>query len=104
MHRWTDLFIPTLRQAPADADRPSHRLLGRAGYVRPLAAGIYSYLFLGQRSMNKISQIVREEMDNRNCTCLLSIGANFGRRRRAGRPSTIFSSWRIVMARVCVSP
>jgi prolyl-tRNA synthetase len=63
MHRWSQLFIPTLREAPADAEVASHKFLVRAGYVRQLAAGIYSYLFLGQRSFNKIIAIVREEMD-----------------------------------------
>jgi prolyl-tRNA synthetase len=63
MHRWSQLFIPTLREAPTDAEVASHKLLLRAGYVRQLGAGIYSYLPLGQRSMNKITAIVREEMD-----------------------------------------
>jgi prolyl-tRNA synthetase len=63
MHRWSKLFIPTLREAPADAEVASHKLLLRAGYVRQLGAGIYSYLFLGNRSINKIIAIVREEMD-----------------------------------------
>ena len=63
MHRWSQLFIPTLREAPADAEVASHKFLVRAGYVRQLAAGIYSYLFLGQRSINKIISIVRDEMD-----------------------------------------
>jgi len=63
MHRWSELFIPTLREAPADAEVASHKFLVRAGYIRQLAAGIYSYLFLGTRSFNKITAIVREEMD-----------------------------------------
>ena len=63
MHRWSRLFIPTLREAPADAEVASHKFLLRAGYVRQVGAGIYSYLFLGQRSMNKIQAIVRQEMD-----------------------------------------
>src|SRR6266705_724046 len=63
MHRWSQLFIPTLREAPADAEVASHKFLVRAGYVRQLASGIYSYLFLGQRSFKKITGIVREEMD-----------------------------------------
>src|ERR1700751_3551888 len=63
MHRWSKLFIPTLREAPADAEVASHKLLLRSGYIRQLGAGIYSYLFLGQRSINKIVGIVREEMD-----------------------------------------
>jgi len=60
---WSKLFIPTLRENPAEAEVPSHRLLVRAGYIRQLAAGIYSYLFLAQRSILKIIRIVREEMD-----------------------------------------
>jgi len=63
MHRWSELFIPTLREAPADAEVASHKFLVRAGYIRQLAAGIYSYLFLGTRSFNKITAIVRAEMD-----------------------------------------
>jgi prolyl-tRNA synthetase len=63
MHRWSKLFIPTLREAPADAEVASHRFLVRAGYIRQLGAGIYNYLFLGQRAINKIIGIVREEMD-----------------------------------------
>jgi prolyl-tRNA synthetase len=63
MYRWSELFIPTLREAPADAEVASHKFLVRAGYIRQLAAGIYSYLFLGNRSFNKIIAIVRQEMD-----------------------------------------
>ncbi len=61
--RWSTLFIPTLRDNPAEAEVVSHRLLLRAGYVRQLSAGIYNYLLLAQRSLLKIQQIVREEMD-----------------------------------------
>src|SRR2546422_613474 len=60
---WSKLFIPTLREAPAEAEAVSHMLLLRAGYIRQLAAGIYSHLFLSQRTLNKIIQIVRQEMD-----------------------------------------
>ena len=63
MHRWSKLFVPTLREAPSDAEVASHKLLLRAGYIRQLGAGIYSYLPLGQRALNKIIAIVREEMD-----------------------------------------
>src|SRR5579863_7756778 len=63
MHRWSKLFVPTLREAPADAEVASHKFLLRAGYIRQLGAGIYNYLFLGQRSLNKIIAIVRQEMD-----------------------------------------
>ena len=60
---WSKLFIPTLRDNPAEAEVASHQLLLRAGYIRQLAAGIYSYLFLAQRSLLKITAIVRQEMD-----------------------------------------
>src|ERR1017187_6469288 len=60
---WSKLFIPTLRENPAEAEVPSHQLLLRAGYIRQLSAGIYSYLLLAQRSLLKITQIVRQEMD-----------------------------------------
>ncbi len=63
MHRWSQLFIPTLREAPADAEVASHKLLVRAGYIRQLGAGIYSFLFMGNRTTQKIMGIVREEMD-----------------------------------------
>jgi prolyl-tRNA synthetase len=60
---WSKLFIPTLRENPAEAEVASHQLLLRAGYIRQLSAGIYNYLFLAQRSLLKIQQIVRQEMD-----------------------------------------
>ena len=60
---WSKLFIPTLRENPAEAEVVSHQLLLRAGYVRQLAAGIYNYLYLAQRSLLKIEAIVREEMN-----------------------------------------
>jgi len=61
--RWSQLFIPTLRENPAEAEVASHQLLLRAGYIRQLSAGLYNYLFLAQRSLNKIQRIIREEMD-----------------------------------------
>ncbi|HZG50651.1 MAG TPA: proline--tRNA ligase [Pyrinomonadaceae bacterium] len=61
--RWSNFFIPTLREVPADAEVVSHRLLLRAGMVRQLAAGIYSYLPLSWLVMRRIMRIVREEMD-----------------------------------------
>src|SRR6516164_4009839 len=60
---WSKLYIPTLRETPAEAEVASHQLLLRAGYIRQLASGIYSHLFLAQRSLVKITAIVREEMD-----------------------------------------
>jgi prolyl-tRNA synthetase len=60
---WSKLFIPTLRENPAEAEVVSHQLLLRGGYIRQLAAGVYNYLFLAQRSILKITKIVREEMN-----------------------------------------
>jgi len=62
MH-WTKAFLPTLRDDPAEAEAISHKLLVRAGFVRQLAAGLYSLLPLGQRTCQKIAGIVRQEMD-----------------------------------------
>ena len=61
--RWSKLFIPTLRENPAEAEVVSHQLLVRGGYIRQLAAGVYSHLFLSQRALLKITAIVREEMN-----------------------------------------
>jgi prolyl-tRNA synthetase len=61
--RWSQCFIPTLREDPADAEVVSHKLLLRAGIIRQLSAGIYSYLPLGQRIALKVMQILREEMN-----------------------------------------
>jgi prolyl-tRNA synthetase len=61
--RWSQYFIPTLREDPADAEVVSHKLLLRAGVVRQLAAGIYSYLPLGQRIALKVMAVLREEMN-----------------------------------------
>lgn len=61
--RWSTIFIPTLRENPAMAEAVSHRLLLRAGYIRQLTAGIYSYLPLAQRVLLKITNIVRAEMN-----------------------------------------
>ncbi|HVE99660.1 MAG TPA: proline--tRNA ligase [Mycobacteriales bacterium] len=59
----SSLFLRTLREDPADAEVPSHKLLVRAGYVRRVAPGIYSWLPLGVRVLARVSQVVREEMD-----------------------------------------
>src|SRR3954471_12045656 len=61
--RMSRLFVRTLREDPADAEVPSHRLLVRAGYIRRAAPGIYSWLPLGLRVLRNIERIVREEMD-----------------------------------------
>ena len=90
--RWSQYFIPTLREDPADAEVVSHKLLMRAGLIRQLGAGIYSYLPLAQRVALKIMQILREEMNH--------IGGQefylpalhplkFGRNRAAGTQSAM---------------
>lgn len=61
--RWSRYFIPTLREDPADAEVVSHKLLLRAGLIRQLTAGVYSFLPLGQRVAQKVMQILREEMN-----------------------------------------
>ena len=61
--RWTQTFIPTLKESPAEAEIVSHQLLLRAGLVRKLTSGLYTFLPLGLRSLRKIERIVREEMD-----------------------------------------
>ncbi|MDY3929521.1 MAG: proline--tRNA ligase [Clostridia bacterium] len=69
--RMSKLLVPTLREVPSDAEITSHKLMLRAGYIRKLAAGIYSYLPLGLRSERKAEQIVREEMDRAGAQELL---------------------------------
>src|SRR3954466_12361316 len=69
--RMSSLFVRTLRDDPADAEVPSHRLLVRAGYIRRAAPGIYTWLPLGLRVLRRIEQIVREEMDGMGAQELL---------------------------------
>jgi prolyl-tRNA synthetase len=61
--RWSNALIPTLKETPADAVAPSHILLLRAGMIRQIGAGAYTYLPLGLRVLNKVVKIIREEMD-----------------------------------------
>lgn len=61
--RWSQTLIPTMKEVPADAEVPSHQLMLRAGLIRQLMAGAYTYLPLGLRALKKAEQIVREEMD-----------------------------------------
>ncbi len=62
--KMSKMYMPTLREVPAEAEIPSHQLLLRAGMIRKLVSGVYSYLPLGWRTIRKVEQIVREEMDN----------------------------------------
>ena len=66
MKYWSKFFIPTLKESPADAEIASHKLLVRAGLVRKLTGGLYTYLPAGLRVMRKITEICREEMDRAN--------------------------------------
>ncbi len=61
--RWSRYYVPTLKEAPADAEVVSHKLLVRAGMIRKLTSGIYTYLPMGLRALNKVADIVREEMN-----------------------------------------
>ncbi|MBL0870837.1 MAG: proline--tRNA ligase [Phycisphaerales bacterium] len=69
--RWSQTLIPTLREAPAEAESPSHVLMLRAGYIRKLGAGIYDYLPLATRVLSKVSNIVRQEMNAAGASELL---------------------------------
>src|SRR5689334_15563989 len=62
--RASQLLIPTLKETPADADIPSHRYMLRAGLIRRLAAGIYTWLPLGLRVLRKVEAIIRDELDH----------------------------------------
>jgi prolyl-tRNA synthetase len=63
VHMWSRTLIPTTRDAPADAELPSHIFLTRAGYIRKVGAGVYDYLPLAKRVLTKIETIIREELD-----------------------------------------
>ena len=64
--RMSSLFVRTLRDDPADAEVPSHRLLVRAGYIRRAAPGIYTWLPLGLRVLRNVEHIIREEIDRKS--------------------------------------
>lgn len=69
--RQSQLLLTTLREAPAEAEVISHQLMLRAGFIRQLAAGMYTYMPLGRRVLRKVEQIVREEMDRAGASELL---------------------------------
>ncbi|MBI4793091.1 MAG: proline--tRNA ligase [Deltaproteobacteria bacterium] len=69
--RFSQLLLPTLKETPAEAEVVSHKLMLRAGFIRKLASGIYSYLPLGLKAIRKVEQIVREEMNNAGAQELL---------------------------------
>src|SRR5438309_7898605 len=69
--RWTQSLIPTLKETPAETEITSHKLLLRAGLVRKLAGGLYTFMPLGLRVLRKVEQIVREEMNRAGALELL---------------------------------
>src|SRR5262245_15182085 len=69
--RWSRSFLPTLREAPSDAESASHKLMVRAALVRQLSAGVYTYLPFGLRVLERIKAIVRDEMNRAGATELL---------------------------------
>ena len=87
-------FLSTLKEAPADADVISQQYMIRAGMIKKLAAGVYTYMPVGLRTIRKIEKIIREEMDRAGAIELLS----FGRNPVVGRSTAPnFSASRIVM-------
>ena len=86
--RWTQTFIPTLKENPAEAEIVSHKLLLRAGLIRKLTGGLYTFLPLGLRALHKVSEIVRSEMDRAGAIeDLKKAGAAGARTFRAGSPA-----------------
>jgi prolyl-tRNA synthetase len=69
--KFSEYFIPTLREEPAEAEVISHKLMMRAGMIRKVAAGIYNYLPLGLKMIRKVEQIVRDEMNKAGAIELL---------------------------------
>ena len=69
--KWTKTHIFTLKEAPADAEIPSHKLMVRAGFIKKLAPGLYTYGHLALRAIRKFETIIREELDKRGCTEIL---------------------------------
>ncbi len=72
LHRASQLFLPTLRDAPADAEAVSHKLLVRGGYIRQMSAGLWTYLPLGWKVHENVVRIVRDEMDAIGCQEMLA--------------------------------
>ena len=69
--RYTNAFLPTLKESPADAQVASHVFMVRGGYIRRVAAGVYNFLPLGLRVIKKISDIVRDEMTRLGLRCIV---------------------------------
>ena len=69
--RWSQSYLYTLKEAPADAEIPSHKLMVRAGLIRKVAPGIYTYGNLALRAIRRFENIVRHELDKRGCQEIL---------------------------------
>ena len=69
--RWSKTYLPTYKESPSDAEIPSHKLMVRAGVIKKLTSGVYTFLPLGFRALKKIEKIVREEMDSIGCQEIL---------------------------------
>ena len=69
--RWSKYYLPTFKETPSDAEIPSHKLMLRAGLIKKLTSGVYSFLPAGFRVLKKVEKIVREEMDNAGCQEIL---------------------------------
>ena len=82
--RWTQTIIPTLKEVPSDAVVPSHKLLVRAGFIRQLGSGAYTYLPFGLRSLRKAEAIVREEMNRSGAIEVLMPRCPWTHPRRSG--------------------
>ena len=82
--RASQLYLPTLREPPADADATSHRLLVRGGFIRQLGAGLWTFLPLGWRVHRRIEQIVREEID-----AWIAAGMQRPERRKHAKPAAL---------------
>jgi Prolyl-tRNA synthetase len=84
---FSKFYVPTLKETPAEAEVISHKLLLRAGMIRKLTSGIYTYMPLGLRAINKVANIVREEMNRagpRKSPCPWCSRPTCGRRAGAG--------------------
>jgi prolyl-tRNA synthetase len=101
--RWSKSHIYTLKDAPNDAEIPSHKLMARAGLIRKVAPGIYTYGNLALRALRKLETIIRQELDSRGCQEVLMPMVqppNSGKRPIVGkRWATVSSSSRTEMAK-----
>ena len=99
----SELFLRTLRDDPADAEVPSHKLLIRAGYIRPIGPGLYSWLPLGLRVLRKIERVVRDEMNAIGGQEILFPGAAAARAVRDHQPLDRIRRQRLPAARTAAT-